>query len=61
MGNQISKIKVDDTTRVATREKFPRVRVEVDLTKPLKAGYRLRGRDQCIQYEGLHDLCFSCG
>lgn len=46
---------------MASRGKFVRVFVEVDLTKPLKAGYNLRGVLQEVQYEGLHELCFHCG
>lgn len=35
--------------------------VEIDLDKPLVASYRIRGRKGQFQYEGLQDLCFSCG
>lgn len=38
-------IKVDDTTIYAMRGKFARVCVEVDLTKPLKGRYRMRGKE----------------
>lgn len=39
-GNRIARtLKVDKTTLIASRGKFARVCVEVDLTKPLKAGY----------------------
>lgn len=45
-GDRIGKmIKVDDTTKATTQGKFARACVEVDLTSPLKAGYRLRGRN----------------
>lgn len=44
-GDQIGKtIKVDNTTKVATRGTFFRVCVEVDLTKPLNAGNSKRKR-----------------
>lgn len=55
------KIKVDDTTLATSRRKFARVCVEIDLNKPLIASYKLRGEEGHFQYEGLHDLCFSCG
>lgn len=43
-GERIGKtIKVDDATRAATLGKFARVCVEVELSKPLKAGYKIRG------------------
>lgn len=35
--------------------------MEVDLCRPLKSGYRLRGEFWRLQYEGLHDICFECG
>lgn len=61
-GKRIGKIiRIDDTTRATTRSKFARVCVEIDLNKPLKAGYRMRGKFWCLQYEGLHDLCFTFG
>lgn len=37
-------LRVDDTTLVASRGNFARVCEEIDLVKPLKAGYRLRIR-----------------
>lgn len=52
-------IKFDDMTRAMTKGKFARVYVEVDLTKPLKMGYKIRGRDWKLQYKGLHELCFT--
>lgn len=43
-GDSIGKtIKVDIATLLASRGKFTRVCVEVDLEKPLKSGYRLQG------------------
>lgn len=61
-GNRIGRtVKVDRTTLLAARGKFARVCVEVDLTKPLKSGYMLRGKLWPVQYEGLHELCFTCG
>lgn len=53
-------IKVDSTTLAMMRDKFVWVYVEVDLNKPLKAGYRMRERDRRLQYEGLQDLYFNC-
>lgn len=53
--------KVDSTTRATTRGMFARVCLEIDMGKPLRANYRMRGKDWRLQYEGLHDLCFTCG
>lgn len=61
-GNRIGrKVKVDRTTLLESRGKFARVCVEIDLTKPLKAGYKIGGEMYGLQYEGLHELCFHCG
>lgn len=61
-GNRIGRtVRVDKTTLIASRGKFARVCVEIDLTKPLRAGYRIKGEMHELQYEGLHDLCFHCG
>lgn len=61
-GDEIGKtIKVDNTTRATTRGRFARVCVEIDMGKPLKATYRMRGKNWRLQYEGLQDLCFTCG
>lgn len=54
-------IKVDETTLAAARGRFARVCIEIDLNKPLVANYRLRGIEGQVQYEGLQDLCFTCG
>lgn len=62
IGDEIGKtIKVENTTLAISWGKFARVCVELDLGKPLLASYRLRMREWRLQYESLHDLCFSCG
>lgn len=61
-GDRIGRtVKVDRNTLMTSRGKFARVCVEVDLTKPLRAGYKIRGETHPLRYEGLHDLCFVCG
>lgn len=52
---------VDNTTLSATRGKYARVCAEIDLSKPLLAKYKLKLRVHKIEYEGLHNTCFSCG
>lgn len=47
-------LKVDNMTLVASRGKFSRVCAVV-------AGYLLKGKTRKPQYEGLNNLCFSCG
>ncbi|CAI0451791.1 unnamed protein product [Linum tenue] len=62
VGNSIGKyVKMDETTRAATRGHFARICVEVDLTKPLIVKYRLERRVRRLEYEGLHNVCFGCG
>lgn len=60
-GNRIKRtVKVDRTILMASCGKFARVCMEMDLTKPLMVGYRLKGEIHDLQFEGLHDLCFHC-
>lgn len=62
IGNRIGKtVKVDKTTLQQVRGKYARVCVEVDLGEPLLAMFELKGRIYKIEYEGLHQLCLSCG
>ena len=54
-------LKVDLNTQLATRGKFARVAVEIDLTKPLLSQFTLDEENQKIEYEGLPQVCFHCG
>ncbi|XP_057746093.1 uncharacterized protein LOC130965342 [Arachis stenosperma] len=54
-------IKVDSNTAELSRGKFARMCVEVDLTKPLVGKYLINGREYRVEYEGIHQICFSCG
>ncbi|GLT26186.1 hypothetical protein SLA2020_012690 [Shorea laevis] len=59
-------IKVDSVTLLATKGKFARVCVEVDLSQllPSSVDLDLEGLPQSlipIEFEGLHKICFSCG
>lgn len=61
-GGTIGKtIKMNMTTLATSRGKFAWVCVEIDLDKLLVARYWKRKRDSQLQYEGLHDLCLTCG
>ncbi|XP_028104122.1 uncharacterized protein LOC114303175 [Camellia sinensis] len=46
---------------MATRGKFARVCVEMDLNKPLKPKFMLEGMVYNIEYESLHSFCFLYG
>jgi hypothetical protein len=62
IGNKIGKtLKVDRATSIGMRGNYARICVEVDLTKPLLAKFKLRRRVRRIMYEGLHLICFQCG
>ncbi|XP_061346858.1 uncharacterized protein LOC133292467 [Gastrolobium bilobum] len=54
-------IKVDAATTSMARGRFARMCVELDLTKPLQAEYKVEGRIKQVEYEGLHLVCYSCG
>lgn len=54
-------IKVDIRTIDASREKFARVCVEIDLDKPVVGKIWFRNRWFHVEYEGLHLLCSKCG
>lgn len=54
-------LKLDYITLQASRGKFARVCIELDLTKPLKAENMLKGKLRRVQYEGLHSIYFHCG
>ncbi|XVE49009.1 hypothetical protein DITRI_Ditri01bG0047500 [Diplodiscus trichospermus] len=54
-------VMVDQATSLASRGKFARICIEVDITKPLLAKFQLRRRIRRIEYEGIHLICFLCG
>lgn len=62
IGEKIGKpVKVDQATSLVSRGKFARICVEVDITKPLLAKFKIRQRVIKIEYEGIHLVCFKCG
>lgn len=62
LGNRLGKlIGVDELTENATREKFARLGVELDLLKPLISIFKIISKYWHIEYEGLHLVCFNCG
>ncbi|GLT39747.1 hypothetical protein SLA2020_139220 [Shorea laevis] len=66
LGSKIGKpIKVDPTTLLATRGKFARVCIEVDLSQQLPSSVDLDLEDLPqsiipVEFEGLHKICFHC-
>ncbi|KAI9098951.1 hypothetical protein K1719_024718 [Acacia pycnantha] len=54
-------IKVDRSTSIYEKGGFARICVEIDLKKPLLPTYKVFGEERSFVYEGLHQVCFSCG
>ncbi|XVE81857.1 hypothetical protein DITRI_Ditri15bG0099800 [Diplodiscus trichospermus] len=54
-------LRVDQTTLSTARGRFARLCVEIDLSKPLLAKFRLRKKIRRIEYESMHTICFNCG
>ncbi|KAL8161345.1 hypothetical protein V2J09_012834 [Rumex salicifolius] len=54
-------LRIDNNTLNATRGRFAKVCIEVDLTKPLKGEMFVNGERLQIEYENLHLICFTCG
>ncbi|XP_072054155.1 uncharacterized protein [Arachis hypogaea] len=55
IGNLIGRtVKVDNNTANLCREKFTRLCVKVDLTKPLMKKYLINGEEYHVEYEEIH-------
>ncbi|XP_039054842.1 uncharacterized protein LOC120197360 [Hibiscus syriacus] len=54
-------LKVDYKTNVGERGLFTRIAVVVNLSKPLISYIGIDNFIQKIEYEGLQQICFSCG
>ena len=62
IGNALGKaIKVDHQTISATRGKYVRLCVEVDLKQALVPFLWVDRELQAVEYEGLEAICFECG
>ena len=48
-------------TGEAQRDKFARVAVEINLSKPLIPHFMIDGRVQIVEYKDLPLICFHCG
>ncbi|XP_028757252.1 uncharacterized protein LOC114716409 [Neltuma alba] len=54
-------LKIDRVTYGSERGKYARICVEIDIKKRLKSAVNIFGRCRCVEYEGLHLICFCCG
>ncbi|XP_019160909.1 PREDICTED: uncharacterized protein LOC109157461 [Ipomoea nil] len=62
LGDKIGKtIKIDDTTCLASRGKFARICLEIDIIKQLLAKFTIDDEEYPVEYEGIHLICFKCG
>ncbi|KAJ4822657.1 hypothetical protein Tsubulata_035931 [Turnera subulata] len=60
--NMIGKlVRIDHDTQEAIRERYARVAVELDLSKPLQSQVFVDGRWYFISYEHILQICFDCG
>ncbi|CAL2271910.1 unnamed protein product [Prunus armeniaca] len=62
IGNLLGKLlKIDTLTTSQNRGKFARLCMEIDLTKPLEAFVQINHVWYNIEYEGLPEICYTCG
>ncbi|KAJ4836177.1 hypothetical protein Tsubulata_004999 [Turnera subulata] len=62
LGNMVGKtVKVHIHTETAERGKFAKVAIVVDLLKPLQGMVTVEGEDSKVIYEGIPQICFTCG
>ncbi|XP_019199070.1 PREDICTED: uncharacterized protein LOC109192823 [Ipomoea nil] len=54
-------VKIDTATSLASKGKFARICLEIDISKPLESKFVLNFEEWPIEYEGIHSICFSCG
>ena len=54
-------LRVDGTTLQFERARFARICIEVDLKKPLKGSILINGERSYVSYEGLNNICSTCG
>lgn len=62
VGEKIGKpIRADQNTETSLEGRFTRLCIEVDITKPLLAKFKLSNRIRTIEYKGIHLVCFGYG
>ncbi|MBA0609364.1 hypothetical protein Godav_021427, partial [Gossypium davidsonii] len=54
-------VRIDDRTMNASRGRFARMAVLIDLKKPLITRIRGNGKIKVVEYESLHIVRFKCG
>nr|POF11663.1 hypothetical protein CFP56_62239 [Quercus suber] len=62
IGESVGKVlRIDSHTAVEARGKYARLCIQIDINKPLVNTILIGRFEQPVSYEGLHNLCFSCG
>lgn len=62
VGSQVeSVLKIDENTTRRTKGRFARIRVQLDLKKPLQPCVLINRKEKKVEYEGLHWICFNYG
>ncbi|KAJ8765061.1 hypothetical protein K2173_010538 [Erythroxylum novogranatense] len=62
LGNLVGRtIKIDTNTQLSHRGRFARVAIDIDLSQPLRSIVELDGEQIKVAYEGLPQICFTCG
>ncbi|XP_061355743.1 uncharacterized protein LOC133300236 [Gastrolobium bilobum] len=54
-------VKIDAATTLLARGRFARLCVELDLMKSLQGEYKVEGKVNMVEYEGLHLICYGYG
>lgn len=62
IAKQVGKpVKLDEMTAYASRGRYARICVQVEIDKPLLSRVQIAGKFVTIEYEGLPTICYSCG
>ncbi|CAL1352699.1 unnamed protein product [Linum trigynum] len=62
IGSKLGRVeKIDYNTSNGFRGNYARICVEIDLRKKPVSKYIFKRRVRCVEYEGLHTVCFECG
>ena len=62
IGNAVGRVlRIDTHTVNEYRGRFARLCIQIDVEKPLVTALLINGKEQPISYEGIQQVCFSCG
>ena len=54
-------LRIDAHTAMEAWGKYARLCIQIDVSQPLVDTILIRRFEQPVMYEGIHELCFSCG